>query len=609
MGLKHILPAAVLFAAAVRGEDFGYAHVQDLLRKHCAACHAGKSPAGGLNLTALAANPSFAPSRTWQRIRTRVAEGTMPPPGAPRLPDPAREQFAAWIQSALQQAACADGIQPSAAPIRRLNRNEYTATLRDLLNIHINAGHNLPADGGGGEGFDNAAETLFLSPLHAEKYLEAARNALDYAARDPRSRKTFLTSTPDAKTTPGQAARAVLEGFLPRAFRRPVRPGELDAFLALFRTSFTRSPDFDQAILYTLRGVLISPHFLFRLEPEPYALASRLSYFLWGTMPDAELYLLAESGKLSEPAMLRQQVVRLLKDPKSLEFCERFVEQWLNTRELGRDIKPDARLFPEFADEELASAIRYEPVLFFQEVFAQNLPLSTLLDARFTILTNKLQRHYGLGINGLSQQPKRVDLPEGAPRGGLLTMAAPLAVSSLPHRTSPVLRGKWVLDSILGTPPPPPPPNVPELKDDQPGAPPTTLRERFSRHRADPICASCHDRIDPLGFGLENYDVLGRWRTLDNGKPIDASGKFPDGTTFTGATELRRILLSGNDLFLRNLATRLFGYAVARGLTVEDSCTIGEIVEKLKNNGAGAHDLITGIVLSEPFLHAKPAKP
>ncbi len=598
---------AILLAAPAVAQEFDYPRAQALLRKHCVACHAAKAPAAGLNLAAFAAKPAFDPSRTWQRIHSRVSENTMPPPGALPIPDNDRAAFSAWINSSLKTAACADGISPSPTLTRRLNRNEYTATVRDLLNIHINAGHDLPADGAGGEGFDNAAETLFLSPLHAEKYLEAARRALDYAAHDPRSRKAFLIATPNSTTTAEQAARTVLAAFLPRAFRRPARPGELETFLALFQRSYSRSANYEEALLFTLRGVLISPHFLFRLEPEPYALASRLSYFLWGTMPDAALTALAGENKLSDPAVLREQAARLLKDPKSLEFSERFVEQWLGTRELGRDIKPDAKLFPEYADAELSSAIRYEPILLFQEVFSQNLPLSTLLDARFTILTNKLQRHYSLGITGLSQQPKRVDLPQGSPRGGLLTMAATLAVSSLPHRTSPVLRGKWVLDSILGTPPPPPPPNIPELKDDLPGAPPTTVRERLSRHRADPVCAACHDRIDPIGFGLESYDVLGRWRANDNGKPIDTRGTLPDGTSFNGTSELKQILLARNDLFLRSLTTRLLGYALARSLTVEDSCAVDEIVDKLKNNGAGAHQLVFEIVNSVPFRAA--AKP
>jgi len=455
LGLKYFLAVSLCTASAPAAE-FDYPRAQALLKAHCVSCHSGKAPAAGLNLATLAAKPTFDPSRTWQRIHTRISEDTMPPPGTPRIPDADRESWTAWIHTSVQSAACADGVSPSPTLTRRLNRNEYTATIRDLLNIHINAGHDLPADGAGGEGFDNVAETLFLSPLHAEKYLEAARRALDYAARDPRSRKAFLIATPNSSTTAEQGARTVLSAFLPRAFRRPARPGELETYLALFQRSFSRSANYEESLLFTLRGVLISPHFLFRIEPEPYALASRLSYFLWGTMPDPELYLLAEAGKLSDPSVLRQQSVRLLKDAKSIEFSERFVEQWLGTRELGRDIRPDAKLFPEYADAELSSAIRYEPILLFREVFAENLPLSTLLDAPFTILTNKLQRHYSLGLPGLSQQPKRVDLPAGSARGGLLTMAATLAVSSLPHRTSPVLRGKWVLDSILGTPPPPP---------------------------------------------------------------------------------------------------------------------------------------------------------
>jgi hypothetical protein len=511
---------------------------------------------------------------------------------------------------------------------RRLNREEYSATIRDLLNIQISAGHALPADGAGGEGFDNAAETLFLSPIHAEKYLEAAGQALEYAARDPRARAVFLIAEPDSGTTPEQAAAKILESFLPRAFRRPARPAELAQYLTLFREARKRKQPFDQAIQHTLQAVLVSPHFLFRRErpnadPAPrllgdYEVASRLSYFLWGSMPDRILFDLAAQGKLQDPEVLKAQVTRLLSgatvrrdgdkvrvvaDAKLTEFTSRFVEQWLGTRELGRDIRPDPALFPQFSDAEIRAAIRYEPILFFQEVIASNLSLLTLLDSNFTFLNSALTRHYGLNIPKLRQQPTKQDLPEGSHRGGLLSMAAVAAVSSYPTRTSPVLRGKWVLEAILGTPPPPPPPNVPELKEVHQGEPPKTLRERLVQHRENPACAGCHSRIDPLGFGLENYDVLGRWRTEDAGKPIDAKGVLPDGTAFDGPDELKKVLLSRKDLFVRHLTSKLLGYALGRGLTLEDSCTVNGIVAQLEKNDYKAHTLIHGIVMSVPFRY------
>jgi hypothetical protein len=291
----------------------------------------------------------------------------------------------------------------------------------------------------------------------------------------------------------------------------------------------------------------------------------------------------------------------MLKDSKSREFAESFVEQWLGTRELGRDIEPDKTLFPQYYEAELQSAIHYEPILFFQELLASNESLLNLIDSKFTILTNKLEKHYGLPKSKIGQQPKRMDLPEDSHRGGVLGMAAVLAVSSYPQRTSPVLRGKWVLNSLLGTPPPPPPPNVPALAENHGGEAPKTLRERLMLHRENPVCASCHNRIDPIGFGLENYDVLGRWRTEDAGKPIDSKGVLPDGTAFDGPRELRAVLLQKKDLFLRNLTSKMLGYALGRGLRIEDQCTVDAIMGQLEKQDYRAQTLIEEVVLSVPF--------
>jgi hypothetical protein len=553
----------------------------------------------------------------------------MPPKGSPAPEIEEREKFVSWVEGSLQKAACAVGMVPRPVPIRRLNRDEYSATIRDLLNIQISAGHALPADGAGGEGFDNAAETLFLSPIHAEKYLEAARHALDYAVKDPRARRVFLVAEPDAQTTPEQAAKKILEAFVPRAFRRPANPGEVDQYVALFRAAQVRKEPFDEAIRYALQAVLVSPNFLFRRErpnPDPgprlvgdFELASRLSYFIWGTMPDKALFDQAAQGKLKDPEVLKAETTRLLNggtarrdedkvrivaDGKLAEFSTRFIEQWLGTRELGRDIRPDPKLFPQYSDAELQGAIRFQPILFFQEIVGSNLSLLNLIDSKFTLLNSALNRHYGLNIQTrLRQQLTRQDLPENSHRGGLLGMAAVAAVSSYPNRTSPVLRGKWVLETLLGTPPPPPPPDVPELKEAHEGEAPKTLRERLVQHRQNPTCASCHSRIDPLGFGLENYDVLGRWRTEDAGKPIDAKGELPDGTKFQGPEELKKVLLERKDLFVRHLTSKMLGYALGRGLTLEDSCTVNEIVAQLEKNDYKAHTLIEGIVMSVPFRY------
>ncbi len=598
------------------------------LRTYCFDCHQEEEPQAELNLArfdtvaSLAAEPE-----TWNKVVRRVRAGEMPPEGGPLPEQDQREQFVAWVEYVLYQAACEDGVSPGPALVRRLNRAEYAATIRDLLNIHIDAGQGLPADGAGGEGFDNAAETLFLSPLHAEKYLEAARAALGYAFSDPQARRRVLTAEPSGDLSPEEAARRVLANFLPRAFRRPASEEELETYNALFRAAYEREGAFEPALQFTLEGVLISPHFLFRIEelnpaPEPrlvgdYEMASRLSYFLWGSMPDDELFRLAKEGKLNNPQTLEQQVRRMLgsatgrrrnRDSDSVtggekvhEFAQNFVEQWLGTRALGREFKPDPSVARRY-DSELEGGMKYEPVMFFQDIVTENRSLLNLLDSDFTYLNNRLAQHYGIR-GDFREQPRRAELPKDSHRGGLLGMAAVLAVSSHPHRTSPVLRGKWVLETLLGEPPPPPPPNVPALEDDHDREKPATLRERLERHRRDPACASCHSRIDPLGFGLENYDVLGRWRTEEFGRPIDNRGELPDGTTFAGPEELKRVLLDRKDQFIRHLTAKMLGYALGRSLTAEDYCAVDEIAEQVRQNDYSSHALILGVVKSVPFRY------
>ncbi|MCR9296933.1 MAG: DUF1592 domain-containing protein, partial [bacterium] len=333
----------------------------------------------------------------------------------------------------------------------------------------------------GGEGFDNAAETLFISPIHAEKYLDAARNALRYAFADTRSVSQLLIAEPTQEISAEAAAREVLVGFLPRAFRRPAEPEELANYLTLFQELYGSDSDYREAMQLTMEAILISPQFLFLVEmpnqnqePVPlgeYELASRLSYFLWNSMPDERLFELAQQGKLSDDEVLEGEVQRMLgggqppeddkrqwgrrrRDDRLQYFVENFVEQWLGTRELGSTFVPDSSV-GEF-DSELAGGMKYEPVFFLDYILSQNRSLLELLDADYTFVHRRLARHYGLK-GDFREQPRRTELPDDSPRGGLLGMSAVLAVSSYPHRTSPVLRGKWILETLLGTPPPPPP--------------------------------------------------------------------------------------------------------------------------------------------------------
>jgi hypothetical protein len=604
---------AVTALTAVPASPQSFEQSQAFLKKYCYSCHAGKGTGGfGLGSVATEATLRTAPQK-WTAAALRVRNGEMPPKGSPAPPLDDREQFSQWVDAKVRAAACSSGPLPGPAPLRRLNRDEYAATIGDLLDTRLDLARFLPVDPAGGEGFDNAAETLFLSPIHSEKYLDAAKFVLQFASTDARARARFLSVRPGGGLSAEAAARRNLEIFLPRAFRRPVAEADIEPYLSLYRAAAKLGEPFDSAMLFAVRGVLISPHFLFLAEPanptaqvrplDQYALASRLSYFLWGSMPDELLFDIAAAGRLNDPDVLRSQVGRLLRNPKSFEFAERFVEQWLHTRELGGDKAPDPELFPEYhKDEDMRSDIRYQPIFFFREIFARKHSLLNFLDSNFTIATRRLANLYGMKVDrSVTQQPVRVDLPEGSNRGGLLGMAAVLAVSSHPYRTSPVLRGAWVLDAILGTPPPPPPPNVPALEGDAKDAAPRSVRERLSLHRENPACASCHSRIDPIGFALDNYDVIGQWRTEEGGRPVDASGELPDGTRFNGPAELKAALQERRDLFLRNLATKMLGYALGRGLTLQDSCTVDAIVAEVKTREYDAQSLVEVIVLSVPF--------
>ena len=584
----------------------------EFIKRYCLECHSGEKPKASLDLSRFdSMDKILSEALLWDDILIRLSQGDMPPKEAdlPTLNE--RSEFLNWVESSLQKAACQSGPHAGPAVLRRLNRAEYSASVRDLLDIHFDAGEALPSDGSGGEGFDNASETLFISPIHAEKYMDAARVAVEYAFADPRSLRRFLVAEPDEKTSPEVAARRVIEDFLPRAFRRSIPESEILEYLALFHAAYKADPSFMVAIRLTLQAVLISPKFLFIAE-EPnfdskphkvtdHELASRLSYFLWGSLPDDELLKAADEGNLSDSRILQEQFKRMLGSQNSRKvrnFSQNFVEQWLGTRALGREFKPDKSI-PGY-DSELEGGMKYEPVFFFHEILTENRSLLDLLKADYTYVNRRLARHYR--IKGeFREQPKRVQLTDENRRGGLLSMAAVLAVSSYPHRTSPVLRGKWILETILGDPPPPPPSNVPELEESASSVSSESLRQRLELHRQDVACAQCHDRIDPLGFGLENYGVLGRWRDKYEGHTVDARGALPDGTTFSGPAELKLALLGRKDQFVRHLTKKMLGYALGRGLTYYDYCAVNSIVDKLRANDYKSHHLLFGIIQSVPF--------
>lgn len=438
----------------------------------------------------------------------------------------------------------------------------------------------------------------------------------------PDSHRRIIFQTPKTRNDAPKAAHAIIERFAVRAFRRPVPEGEVARLLKFVDLAIQNGDPFERGIQLAVQAILVSPQFLFRVELDSgtsrvsrsgnggqserttsapigdFEVASRLSYFLWSTMPDDELFRLATEGKLRSPENLHQQVLRMIKDPKAQALVDNFAAQWLQLRNL-KGASPDHERFPSF-DEPLRAAMLRETELFFGAVVHGDLSVLNFLDSDFTYANERLARHYGLsGVKG--DQFRRVKL-KGHARGGLITQASILTVTSNPTRTSPVKRGKWVLEQLLGTPPPPPPANAPPFKEEQKAVTAASLRQQMEAHRASASCATCHSRMDPLGFGLENYDAVGAWRDQDGNFPIDSSGTLPSGASFRGPEQLKAILKSRSREFARCLTVKMLTYALGRGLEDFDQCAVDKIVERLIAANYRFSALVQGIVESDPFL-------
>lgn len=440
-------------------------------------------------------------------------------------------------------------------------------------------------------------------------YLEV-EGPLPTAAPDlPESHKRILFCLPSGGDEM-QCAERIIAAFASRAFRRPTAPDEVQRLLGLVQLAKDSGESFEQGIRLAVQAVLVSPHFLFRVEQDrqpdrpdgsyalgDFDLATRLSYFLWSSTPDAELLDVASRSMLHEGHNLEKQVRRMLRDGKRRALVENFAGQWLQLRNLQK-ATPDPGRYPAF-DEPLRQAMRTETESFFAAVVEEDRSVLDFLDADFTFVNERLARHYGLeGVQGNEFQ--RVHLPDGR-RGGVLTQASILTITSNATRTSPVKRGKWVLENLLGTPPPPPPPNVPELAEGDKAALSGTLRQRMEQHRKNALCASCHSRMDPLGFGLENFDGIGAWRSDDGGQPIDASGTLPSGEKFQGPAELRGVLKGKQELFIRCLAEKMLTYALGRGLEPYDRCAVDKIQAAMAADGNKFSRMIVEIVASDAF--------
>ncbi len=600
--------------------------VSPLLAIYCVGCHSGEKPTGDLVLEFKDENEvrahALADKDFWGKVADELTSEAMPPRRAKSKPSSAeRRLLIGWANDEMLSA----NSNPNPGPfvVHRLNNREYANTVRDLLYLPAdwNAAADFPADERG-DGFDTNSDTLTLSPVLVEHYLDAAEKSVGYAfnlnAKDIRRDDTLASrsklNAPSAKFKEDFADRQAkvrlnIEVFAPRAFRRPVSKEEIDGLMHFAALSFAHDGEsFDKATGLAIRAALMSPEFLFRLErnPDPngagkifeiteFQLASRLSYFLWSSMPDDELFESAKAGKLRED--LPAQLTRMLKDPKASSLTKDFLGQWLEIRGLSQT--------PNCAPELLA-AMQGETEHFFNYIIQEDRNIMDFLDANYTFINQRLAEHYGIaGVIG--DEFQRVEL-DPAKRGGLFTQASMLTLTSKPlgnsRRTSPVNRGKWILENIFNRKIPPPPPNVPSLAIDDGVELKGTVRQIFEQHRADPKCAECHARLDPYGFALENYDGFGVWRNQDNHVDVDASGEI-DGQPFKTPREFRAILATRRDEFRRSFVQKLLSYALGRGIQSYDRRAVDAICAAVAGDGDRFSSVMLKIVKSYPFQHAR----
>jgi len=585
--------------------------IKPVVQTYCLPCHSGASASAGIKLDGFPDTKSLAKdTATWRKALRAVHERSMPPQGARRPSSERANTLVERLGPMLEQIdSAAVPRDPGRVAPRRLNRLEYNNTIRDLFGTDLRLADNFPADGGGGGGFDNNADTLFLPPVLMEKYLDAAGEVV--AAIPVKRLMPFGPISVKTKTPQSVALlRKTIAHHAIRAYRRPPTGDELSRLQRLYELARSKGDDPGSALATVAKAMLVSPNFLFRTENDPgtggnialdnWEIASRLSYFLWSSMPDETLFALARQGKLSDPNVVAAQARRMLADPKARAFADSFAGQWLRAREVVTTAQPDPGRFPNFTSS-LRNAMLEETTLFFLHVVRNNEPVRRFVDSDVTFLNEELARHYGVaGVSGSEMRLVKVD---SAQRGGVLTQAAILTLTSYPQRTSPVLRGKWVLAELLGAPPPPPPPVVNTLPPDDRPQKGQTLRQRLELHREKPECKGCHERIDPLGFGLESYDAIGRWRTAVGEVPVDTAGKLLSGESFNGVAEMKQVLVRREAEITRNLAERLLAYALGRGVEPSDLPTIRRIVAAAEKDNFRTGTLVAEVVRSLPFRY------
>ena len=645
-----------LFTEAVLGQMVDAAHELGVLfEENCSSCHGPETQTAGINLTSLIEEtPLVKNLETWRRVIGALEVGKMPPPGAPQPSAAVREKMLGLLRDDIENYDFSLLDNPGFELMKRLTHTEYDNTIRDLFGVELNVTERFPTELIGNSGFENSSNTLFLQSSLMERYIGAAQTVVDLALPDePRTAEHFKTLelifkiTPDENISHSEASRIVLSEFLSRAYRRPATEEELQSAAKQYDEAREQGLLFEASIKQVIQSALISPKFLLRVEAgdadtesyrvSDWELASRLSYFLWASMPDEELFELAETGRLSDPAVIEEQVFRMLLDEKANTLGNVFAAQWLGFHNVGTRIWLDPIDNPWCTDT-LMTAMRDETSMFFMSLVREDLPIRKLIDADFTYVNEELAATLYQMDNVVGSHMRRVQLSDPN-RGGILGHASILALTSNYKTTSPVKRGVYVLDTILGTPPPEPPPNVGVLSQELQDMQEMSFREKVEMHSSNEYCRGCHSRIDPIGFSMENFSYFGQWRdtydfrvrvdseeeadesiTIDTEsspepitihfrttkRPISAQGSLPDGEGFEGPVGLKETLLRDRhpDL-VRQIVSKMLAYSLGRQLEYYDEPAIREIISSLEKNDYKFQTLIQKVVASYPFQYKK----
>ncbi|HMG92907.1 MAG TPA: DUF1592 domain-containing protein [Chryseolinea sp.] len=608
--------------------------IRPLMATKCFECHNTGNTKGGVNLDNYKENERvIKDGQFWLKVLDQIRTRAMPPKTEAALSDKDYHQLVDGIntllQSSLRQRSAGHVV------IRRLSHAEYHYTILDLVNVDFDARNYFPSDGSGGGGFDNQGGALFFTPLKLERYYDAADSIVSQVYKDEKKWqsivpfeykqnwfqqfvnwvKSMFSDDYEEVNSPRHAAERVIVPFATKAYRRFIKEEEKSKLIDLFQTVYSQKDSlenparFNESIAETLKTVLVSPYFLYRVEEEPeklgsyplsnFEVATRLSYFLWCSMPDQELFDLAYMGMLEDTLVLEKQVRRMLADPKAKRFAENFSSQWLGiTKLVESQPLADPETFPEFTMD-IRRALYRETVEYFYYVLTQSKNMLELINSNYTFLNKELADYYG--IKGVEGSEIQRHILQDSVRGGVLGMGSVLTTTSLPIRTSPVLRGKWVLEQLMGTSPPPPPAVVGELTEDKAIHAALGLRKILEIHRSKPECMSCHVKMDPLGLGLENFDPIGRWRDSYGQAAVDPSGVMADGQKFEGPKELKLILMTEREKIARNLSSKILSYALGRSVIFTDEPALQRLDATLLNNNFNPEVFIIELVKSYPF--------